>query len=255
MENKLVAVAVANTTNSLHLQIKVAKLNNYEASYETQVTEARNKEVLLLRQELAVWATTLCITVVSPMLASAATFTTYVLIDENNILTAAKTFAVLLLFSALRFPINYAGRLMGSKFSVTRNWLLVHLATNRHPDTISLTPFNFVTEAAQALSAVRRITQFLNRELREEKVPTSKHTSSEIPEAITELEGSVDVDTPLRLENASFRLGGSPVAPIGSSKEVGESSESGAFFKVSDITVSVQKGEVLAVCGPVGCGK
>jgi len=39
-----------------------------------------------------------------------------VLVDENNVLTAAQSFSVLLLFSALRFPINYAGRFMGSKF-------------------------------------------------------------------------------------------------------------------------------------------
>jgi uncharacterized protein (DUF3084 family) len=104
--------------------MKAAKLNNYGKNYEKRVTEARRKEVLLLRQELAVWATTICVTVISPMLASAATFTVYVLIDESNILTAAKTFAVLLLFSALRYPINYAGRLMGSKSSKMRNSIL-----------------------------------------------------------------------------------------------------------------------------------
>jgi hypothetical protein len=109
----------------LHLlQIKIAKLNNYEENYEKRITDARSKEVIWLRQELVVWATTLCTTVVSPMLASAATFAVYVLIDESNILTAAKTFAVLLLFAALRYPINYAGRLMGSKSSIMRNWVL-----------------------------------------------------------------------------------------------------------------------------------
>jgi ABC-type multidrug transport system fused ATPase/permease subunit len=119
---------------------------------------------------------------------------------------------------------------------------------------MSLTPvlLNCVTEAAQALSAVERITRFLNRELREEQ-PTSKYTSTEMPEAIEESEGSVDADTPLRVANASFLLGGSPVASVSSSKEAGESRET--IFKVSDISISVEKGEVLAVCGPVGCGK
>jgi hypothetical protein len=100
--------------------MKVTKLNNYEENYEKRVTEARNREIALLRRELAIWATTLFITVVSPMLASASTFAVYVLIDEANVLTAAKTFAVLLLFNALRFPINYAGRLIGSKSSNAR---------------------------------------------------------------------------------------------------------------------------------------
>jgi ABC-type glutathione transport system ATPase component len=122
---------------------------------------------------------------------------------------------------------------------------------------VSLTPvlLNCVTEAAQALSAVQRITRFLNRELREEKLTTSKNTLTEMPVAIKESKGTVDADTPLLVENASFLLGGSPAAPLSSSKEVGESRESGAVFKVSDVTMSVRKGEVLAICGPVGCGK
>ena len=72
-------------------------------------------ELVHLKKELAIWALSLLVTVSSPVIATAATFATYVLIDEDNILTAAKTFSVLLLFSALRFPINYAGRLLGSK--------------------------------------------------------------------------------------------------------------------------------------------
>jgi ABC-type glutathione transport system ATPase component len=122
---------------------------------------------------------------------------------------------------------------------------------------MSLTPVLLpcVTEAAQALSAVERITKFLNRELREKQLPTSRHTISEIPEAIEESEGSVAGDIPLHVENASFLLGGSPPATSSSSKEAGESHESGTAFKVSGITISVQKGEVLAICGPVGCGK
>lgn len=65
---------------------------------------------------MAVWAMTLVITVCSPLVATAATFGVYTLLDEGNILTASKTFAVLLLFAALRFPINYAGRFVGSKY-------------------------------------------------------------------------------------------------------------------------------------------
>jgi hypothetical protein len=56
-----------------------------------------------------------CHSVSSPVIASAATFATFVLIEDGNILTASDAFTVLLLFGALRFPINYAGRLAGSK--------------------------------------------------------------------------------------------------------------------------------------------
>ena len=77
-------------------------------------------------------------TVSSPLLATAACFTTYVLMGGGkNVLTASNTFGVLLLFAALRFPINFAGRLIGM--------------------------------ALQALSAVRRIARFLERPLRYER--------------------------------------------------------------------------------------
>jgi hypothetical protein len=94
----------------------VTKLNNYEESYRERIEKVREAELAVLRKEMAVWATTLMMMVVSPVLATAAAFTTYVLVDEDHILTAAKAFAVLLLFAALRFPINYAGRLIGSKY-------------------------------------------------------------------------------------------------------------------------------------------
>ena len=114
--------------------IKVTKLNNYEDNYQKRIMAARDTELVLLGHELAVWGLTLVLTVISPILASAATFITYVLIDENNVLTASDTFSVLLLFSALRFPINYSGRLIG--------------------------------KAAQAFSALKRIAAFLQRECR-----------------------------------------------------------------------------------------
>jgi ABC-type multidrug transport system fused ATPase/permease subunit len=95
--------------------MKVTKLNSYEENYKRRVLEARNQELVYLRQELRVWGLSLVLIVVSPILASAVTFTFFVLINEDNILTASTSFSVWLLFTALRFPINLAGRLLGSK--------------------------------------------------------------------------------------------------------------------------------------------
>lgn len=76
--------------------------------------EARNAELALLRQENAVWALTLVLTVSAPVVATAAALALFVLVDEENLLTPSRSFSVLLLFSALRFPISYSGRLLGS---------------------------------------------------------------------------------------------------------------------------------------------
>jgi ABC-type multidrug transport system fused ATPase/permease subunit len=98
--------------------MKVTKLNNYEDSYDMRVNEARKKELAALRKELAIWAMTLVVTVISPVVATAATFFLYILSDDAHVLTASRSFTVLLLFSTLRFPISYAGRLLGSTLSI-----------------------------------------------------------------------------------------------------------------------------------------
>jgi ABC-type multidrug transport system fused ATPase/permease subunit len=121
------------------------------------------------------------------------------------------------LFSALRFPINFAGRLLG--------------------------------KATQAYSALQRIALFLDRDLREsdefEKASMTEGTSS--PESSLSL---VDVVAPLTLSRASFYIGSEP------SPESSEACDDhGTFFRVSKFDLSLQKGEVLAVCGPVGSGK
>jgi ABC-type multidrug transport system fused ATPase/permease subunit len=195
--------------------IKVTKLNNYEQNYEQRVTETRNKELKHLRTEILIWATTLCMMVVSPVLAAAATFVTYVYLDESNILNASDTFGVLLLFSALRFPISFAGRLIG--------------------------------KAAQAISAVQRITLFLARPMR-----TQDEELYDVDKTYLSDEGSV----PLIVSQASFRIGSSPLDlddKEGVVDDSGEEEDTG--FTVTDFDFSVKKGEVMAVCGPVGSGK
>lgn len=179
--------------------IKVTKLNHYEENYERRVTSFRESELALLRKELAVWALTLVLTVISPGIATSATFAVYVLSDEDNVLTASKSFSVLLLFSALRFPINFAGRLLG--------------------------------KATQAYSALKRISHFLDRELRS---PARRRESKR--------------QDGLRVKNASFSISADPAMTE-------EESKPPSFQLSIDDDVVVTRGEVLAVCGPVGSGK
>lgn len=189
----------------------MTKLNNYESKYKERIETLRQKELKLLNREVLVWGLTLVMTVVSPVLATASTFATFVLISENNILTAATTFTVLLLFSALRFPINYMGRLIG--------------------------------RAGQALESARRIEKFLERETEDDLVTPSVE-SADPPK---------DEGTVLRLQDVTFSRGlvrtetpNEPEAPKSTTQ---------AGFRLSGVSCHVQKGEILAVVGPVGSGK
>merc|ERR1712071_378967 len=93
--------------------IQITKLNSYEKKFGEKINEKRKKEMKYLRRELFIWGWTLIFTVISPILATGATFIVYVFIHDKNILTASDTFTTLMLFSALRFPINLVGRLVG----------------------------------------------------------------------------------------------------------------------------------------------
>jgi ATP-binding cassette subfamily C (CFTR/MRP) protein 1 len=204
-------------------QIKVTKLNNYEENYKERIESARDEEHALLRRELAWWAVSLVVTVTSPVLASAGTFATFVLVSEDNILTSAQTFTVLLLFIALRFPISYTGRLIG--------------------------------KASQALDSLRRIDEFVGRELRPEQSKDSDQNVSNEPEAPSEK----DDDSPvLVVKNGVFRFGRSePLESetLGESTQTSRASKSIFGFEVSGIDFSLRRGQVLAVVGPVGSGK
>lgn len=109
-----------------------------------------------------------------PVLASAGTFATYVLVSEHNILTSAETFTVLLLFIALRFPISYTGRMIG--------------------------------KAAQALESLRRIERFLSREVGS-KVETEDRVGVKSDGEAYDESSSI-----LTVSNASFRLGFRPMS-------------------------------------------
>ena len=236
-------------TNSMLQGIKVAKLNNYEDQFYDKVSHYRQAELVLLRKEMAVWASTLTITVISPLLATVATFAVYTLTSEDHILTASKTFSVLLLFSALRFPINYAARFLG--------------------------------KAAQALSALDRVAAYLGRETdynrdeqqeeqqreAEAKEPGSKgvantgsnsQNNNNQPNDNDNMTGELSSKEPaLTLEKAGFRQG-SVLDEVASNTKDGTVTTSTAAantFSVDEFNFSLHKGEVLAVCGPVASGK
>ena len=214
-------------TNNTQPQIKVTKLNNYEENYQHRVEEARHQEVKELRKELFVWALSLMVTVISPSLATGATFIAYALIDESHILTASTSFTVLLLFNALRFPINYFGRLLG--------------------------------RLAQALTSMERIASFLDRELRSrESSENDKLPSFEKKEKTSGHETVTEARHPIvGVRNASFRIGsqvshGESSLP---SEMLSTSRHQENGFEVSGIDFSLHRGEILALVGAVGSGK
>ena len=64
--------------------IKITKLNCYEDRFEMRVLEARRREMAFIRKEQVLWGCTLIIVVSTPVIASFATYATFVLVSNEN---------------------------------------------------------------------------------------------------------------------------------------------------------------------------
>jgi len=204
--------------NAMLTGIKVTKLNNYEDKFEQRVSEARGREMKLVRLEQSVWGLTLVIRVFTPVLASAATFATYVLVDEGNIMTASVTFTILMLFNMLKFPINQAGQLL--------------------------------SKAALGLQAMQRISAFMDRDENEidaEHMLVPEDGNNKVLEVKngTFFVGSI----PAHQVNAAI------TKTSGVGEEEGCFGGQNSAFTLTGVNFSLARGEVLAVVGEVASGK
>ena len=86
--------------------IKVLKLYAWERSFEEKVLEIRKTEANALIKAAYLNAFTSFLWTSAPFLVALASFATFVLIDENNVLDANTAFVSLTLFNLLRVPLN-----------------------------------------------------------------------------------------------------------------------------------------------------
>ncbi|XP_025986920.1 multidrug resistance-associated protein 1 isoform X7 [Solenopsis invicta] len=94
--------------------IKVLKLYAWEPSFEQQILKIRVKEIQVLKEAAYLNAGTSFIWSCAPFLVSLVSFTTYVLLDEKNVLTSKIAFVSLSLFNILRFPLSMLPMMIGN---------------------------------------------------------------------------------------------------------------------------------------------
>ncbi|CAG7718432.1 unnamed protein product, partial [Allacma fusca] len=93
-------------TNEVLTGIKVLKLYAWEPSFEAKIDEIRQREINVLRRTAFLDSFGVFVWFMAPFLVSLASFSTYVLLDEENILDANKAFVSLTLFNIMRFPMS-----------------------------------------------------------------------------------------------------------------------------------------------------
>ncbi|GAV06012.1 hypothetical protein RvY_16054-2 [Ramazzottius varieornatus] len=86
--------------------MKILKLYAWEPSFEQQVLNIREKELTTLKKTAYLNSLSSFIMQISPFVVALVTFTTFVMISEDNILDAEKAFVSLTLFNILRRPLG-----------------------------------------------------------------------------------------------------------------------------------------------------
>ncbi|EAT43549.1 AAEL005026-PA [Aedes aegypti] len=167
--------------------MKVLKLYAWEPSFQRSIQETRDKELKIMKKTAFYGAGVYFVFTIAPFLVTLVTFTVYVLIDEENVLTAQKAFVSLVLFNIMKVPLS---------------WLPM-----------------LVTMMMQARVSVKRLNKFMNSEELDETAVTH-HRSEDA----------------LSIRDGNFSWG--DVLPT-----------------LKNINLSIQKGQLCAVVGSVGCGK
>ena len=86
--------------------IKVLKLYAWEPSFARKIQKIRDEEVATLKKMSYLGAVQTFMFTASPFLVALASFATFVLVDEANILNAEVAFVSLSYFNLMRMPLN-----------------------------------------------------------------------------------------------------------------------------------------------------
>lgn len=95
--------------NEILSGVKVLKLYGWEPSFEDRVKGVRAKELLKVKHIAYLMACSTFIWSCAPFLVSLASFLTFVLLDEKNVLDPVRAFVSLALFNYLKFPLSKFG--------------------------------------------------------------------------------------------------------------------------------------------------
>ena len=268
--------------NAMLSGIKVTKLNNYEERYFQQITAVREEELQLLRKELYVWSMVMAVQFISPVVASIGAFAAYVFV--GNVLTTADAFTALLLFNALRFPINYASRLIGKMAQARESARRIKEFMEREVleednsggggggsgescsqrDGGSGVDGNGIQDennekrrTSQSCNGNTSLNNIQENDSMREYLPTSIEEKSlhEIDDKSTDHSNSHAKSTNLlTITNGIFQIGRN-TSSTESSDDTSSSTVDESGFIVKGINISLNAGEILAIVGPVGGGK
>ena len=105
--------------NEILSGIKVIKFYGWELSFQKIIQKIRSDELVQLRNMGLMNVTSSFIWTCAPLFVTIASFTAFILLDENNVLDASTAFVSLSLFNILRFPMSILPHIISTLINVS----------------------------------------------------------------------------------------------------------------------------------------
>ncbi|KAG1817968.1 ABC protein [Suillus subaureus] len=205
--------------------IRVVKYFSYEIPFLRKIFELRKKELRGIRRILHANSANLALAASLPVLAATLAFVTYTLTAHH--FDAAVIFSSLSLFQLLRQPMLFMPR-----------------ALSGIPD---------------ASSAIQRLTHVFHAELISGDtlvVDKDQEPALLVKDATFEWESfAKHSGDALSSKNGAHGNGSLPKEKEDMAKEKPTAGKEASLFKVKNVTMTIQRGQLVAVVGPVGSGK
>lgn len=214
--NKLTDQRVSLTQEILQ-GVRFVKFFGWESSFLNRLKQIRRREIRSVQTLLAVRNGMLCISMAIPVFASMLAFITYAL--SNHTLDPAPIFSSLALFNSLRLPLNLLPLVIGQ---ITDAW-----------------------------TALNRIQEFIAAEEQQDDIQRDENMSEAIKmdgASFTWERMAADKEA----DQAEKKAGLEKRKQEPTEKRTGESGEP---FQLRELTLDIQRDELIAVIGTVGSGK
>lgn len=221
--NKVTDQRVSLTQEILQA-VRFVKYFSWESSFLNRLKELRAEEIRKIQVVQSIRNGLMCVALALPVFASMISFITYAL--SNHDLEAAAIFSSLAMFNTIRTPLNML------------------------PLTIS--------QLTDAIAALKRIQAFLLAEEREETITQdpSMENTVEIEDATftwervpTDNESEEQKKKKAKKDRKSLTKSSSPPP------ETAPTDPEAPPFKLENLSLTIHPNELLAIIGPVGCGK
>ncbi|KAG1733609.1 ABC protein [Suillus paluster] len=218
--------------------MRVVKYFSYEAPFLQKIFELRKKELHGIRRILHSFSAYLALALSLPILAATLAFVTYTLTEYN--FNVAAIFSSLSLFQVRSFTVAYINMQLSDKQVLRQPMMYMPRALSAIPD---------------ASSAIQRLTHIFHAELLSEDalvIDNDQEPALLMKDATFEWE-SFEKNSGEAFSSKGAH--GGKRAKEDKAKENPASGKDAPRFRVKNVTMTIPRGQLVAVVGPVGSGK